>query len=181
MSKMNRLFEEQEKLDDKIIANLDTPLTQEQLFLNRTLAYLVELAELAQELRTFKHWSKKERSPREVCLEEYVDALHFLLSITNQYGEPVDLNEFEKDFDDRYHTISLGKNEVNVALLACNSIITEFYYVSAEDAIRGYQLLIDAWDTFLYLGGVLGFTVSEIVDAYDKKNAVNHGRQESGY
>lgn len=50
------------------------------------LALLVEIGELANETRCFKYWSNKPASEREVILEEYVDGLHFILSIGIDLG-----------------------------------------------------------------------------------------------
>ncbi len=49
--------------------------------LKRDLALTIELAELANETRCFKYWSSKGPSEREVILEEFVDSIHFLLSL----------------------------------------------------------------------------------------------------
>ena len=52
----------------------------------KMLALLVEIGELANETRCFKYWSNKPASEREVILEEYVDGLHFILSIGIDLG-----------------------------------------------------------------------------------------------
>ena len=44
------------------------------------MALLVE-RELANETRSFKFWSTKGPSANEIILEEYVDSIHFLLSL----------------------------------------------------------------------------------------------------
>src|SRR5699024_12798011 len=69
----------QQKLDDYISKNHQ--LDGENLLEERFLALLVETGELANETRCFKFWSKKEASTKEVILEEYVDNIHFLLSL----------------------------------------------------------------------------------------------------
>src|SRR5699024_4924756 len=73
------LFAKQEKLDNYIMENQQ--LENTNLFEERMLALLVELGELANETRCFKFWSKKTSSPKKIVLEEYVDNIHFLLSI----------------------------------------------------------------------------------------------------
>ncbi|TCK01363.1 UNVERIFIED_ORG: dUTPase-like protein [Anoxybacillus amylolyticus] len=40
---------------------------------------------------------------------------------------------------------------------------------------------VDIWNSFIALGEMLGFTWEEIEEAYLRKNAVNHERQNSGY
>lgn len=50
------------------------------------LALIVEVSELANTTRCFKHWSNKGADPKEEQLKEYVDVLHFFLSLGNQLG-----------------------------------------------------------------------------------------------
>ena len=53
-------------------------------FLNdRLLALFVEVGEFANATRCFKYWSKKPSESKERLLDEYVDMLHFWLSIGN--------------------------------------------------------------------------------------------------
>ena len=47
--------------------------TRESTQRKRVLALLVEIAELANETRSFKYWSLKGASEKEVLIEEYVD------------------------------------------------------------------------------------------------------------
>ena len=77
MELMN-LFTMQRDLDAYIQKNNSVI---ENVFQKKGLALLVELAELANETRCFKFWSTKGPSEREVILEEYVDSIHFLLSL----------------------------------------------------------------------------------------------------
>ena len=52
----------------------------------KVLALLVELGELANETRCFKFWSFKPASEKKVILEEFVDGIHFLLSLGLEMG-----------------------------------------------------------------------------------------------
>ena len=80
------LLGKQKQLDDYIIENMELSMGFNQRLTNTILAAIVELGEMANEIRCFKHWSKKPSSSREIILEEYVDVLHFFLSIANQLG-----------------------------------------------------------------------------------------------
>ena len=75
---LQQLFTMQKELDDFIE---QTQNIQQDVFQEKGLALLVELAELANETRCFKFWSTKGPSAREVILEEYVDSIHFILSL----------------------------------------------------------------------------------------------------
>ncbi|MEC0923955.1 dUTP diphosphatase [Bacillus safensis] len=101
-------------------------------------------------------------------LEEYVDCLHFFLSIGNTIGV---------------------KEYVPFKLLTLTNDITGFF----NSVFR----LVGKWDRvflffeheqyhvamyqFLQLGEVLGFTSEEIEAAYMEKNEINHKRQQEGY
>jgi dimeric dUTPase (all-alpha-NTP-PPase superfamily) len=159
---VNKLFSLQEVLDDHIekehgLANKDT--TDERL-----LALQVELGELANETRCFKFWSLKPASEKAVILEEYVDGLHFILSIGLAFGfrftNPIDVKR-EEDL-------------VN-GFLAMFEAISEFRMQPNKE---NYHLL---FMKYLILGEQLDFGGDEIQSAYEEKNETNHQRQEQGY
>jgi dimeric dUTPase (all-alpha-NTP-PPase superfamily) len=98
-------------------------------------------------------------------LEEYVDKLHFILSLGNQKGFDQELTEF-----------AVEKRE-NIQ----EQFIHLFYLTSTFiwfDGLAQYQLILGY---FVGLGEMLGFTWEQVEQAYFEKNAVNHERQESGY
>lgn len=160
--KFEKLFSLQKELDMKILntKNLqDTPLLKKKV-----LALQVEIGELANETRCFKYWSDKKPSAKEVILEEYVDCLHFILSIG-----------LEKSYDDISldvkHTDSLLTDQfVNLFI-----DINDFIICSSKDHY------VTLFEDFLNLGLSLHFTIDEIEDAYLKKNIINHDRQHNGY
>ena len=183
----------QQILDTSILSNMDYKISEEQLITNLFLAFMVELGEFANELKTFKHWSKKSGN-MEKALEEYVDALHFLLSITNRlqpysHGKmeiDILLEENEKRYD-RILSITEQTQEklkwhINTNLIALYSFASDLYYI---DYVEEYELvnsaLADLWDTFHAVGYLCGFSVDDIIEAYFEKNKENHARQASGY
>jgi len=98
---VKELLEKQKKLDDFILKELD--INYKDRLNSLILALVVEIGEMANEIRAFKYWSKKAPSPKEVVLDEFVDCLHFMLSIANQLGFS------EKDIEEAYDK----KNAVN--------------------------------------------------------------------
>ena len=116
-------------------------------------------------------------------LEEYVDCLHFILSIG--------LSEYEK-----YEKYSVPINymfmdnepikEPNVTH-QFNSLFLEvgILFDSLFDNAYSANTVEDAYENlfrlFIGLGEMLGFTWEEIEQAYIDKNQVNHERQRSGY
>lgn len=104
-------------------------------------------------------------------LVEYVDCLHFILSIGNEIG----INEYYAD-------------EVNFNIggrTICTDLIKNFIEVNKSvmklltyEKSFAYHNLIS---NFMTLGDSLGFTEEQIEQAYIKKNEINHQRQLSGY
>lgn len=158
----DRLFVMQRELDERIesVHHLEeTDLSDEKL-----LALQVEVGELANETRCFKFWSVKPPSDRTVILEEYVDGLHFILSIGLSFGfRPTQVAQ-------------PGKEEGLVqSFLNVFAAIATFRHKSDE---THYSELFSA---YMALGEALDFSAEEIQSAYEDKNQVNHVRQDSGY
>jgi dimeric dUTPase (all-alpha-NTP-PPase superfamily) len=156
---LQKLFEIQRKLDERIIK--EHGLEGKNLFDHKLMALKVELAELANEIRIFKYWSKKPPSPKEVILEEFVDVKHFLLSLglERRWDRFIDVIDYKP-------YLELDPFE-NLMQLFENNFTSSGHY-------------LNAWKNFLALGIQLGFTEQEIVDGYMKKNEKNHERQDSG-
>lgn len=159
---ISELYEIQKKLDDRIC--MEHGLEGMNLVPAKILALQVELGELANETRCFKFWSNKGPSPKESVLEEYVDCLHFILSIGLESGftgiDPAKINNTDNlvgQFQDIF------------------ARITAFQH---EPMLNNYEKL---FNYFLLLGRKLDFTEDEIYFAYLEKNKINHQRQDEGY
>ena len=160
----DKLFTKQYQLDQYIIQNHQ--LENEDLFEERFLALLVELGELANETRCFKYWSEKAPSPNSVILEEYVDNIHFLLSLGLEKGFQYSEIDTPIVVDDVTATEQF--NHVFQKGLAFYTKPTELAYIALFQA-------------YLQLASILGFSVADIFEAYDEKNEVNYERQDQGY
>lgn len=156
------LFTMQKQLDQYIAENHG--LGSKSRFEEKMLALLVELGELANETRCFKYWSNKNRSDVSIILEEYVDNIHFILSIGLEKGftftqlhiQPNPLQQTEQ-FNDVFRCA------------------LQFY----EQPIKeNYLQLVEA---YLQLADSLGFHEDDIFNAYVEKNEINYERQNSGY
>ena len=157
------LFRKQRELDAYIEDKLESA-DRGDIFRKKILALQVEIGELANETRCFKFWSKKGPSERSVILEEYVDGLHFILSLGLDKGLV-------------YTSAPLSDERVDQtdAFLDLYQTIGAFY---AEPVQKTYEAL---FQSFLLLGQLLGFSEASILEAYKKKNEVNHTRQDQGY
>ncbi len=157
-----KLFNKQKELD-AYISNQHA-LQGQNLLEEKILALLVELGELANETRCFKFWSTKERAERKVILEEYVDNIHFLLSIGLEKG---------------YHFSKIDFDTVDTQeTLQFNRVFQQCLHFYEDQSKENYLQLFKA---YLQLGSILGFDERDILEAYEKKNEVNYERQEQGY
>lgn len=175
---LTKLFEMQRELDERIVK--EKGLEGKDLLPQKILALQVELGECANEWRGFKFWSK-DQEPRtkkvledyldgyrletNPLLEEYIDCLHFILSI----GLIDDLYTYIGAFDPvTSENITQAYNRVFMAVVD----------VSEDFDTYEYQMLLEF---FFGLGKMLGFTWEQIEAAYIAKNEVNHNRQSTGY
>ncbi|MEN2465931.1 dUTP diphosphatase [Ornithinibacillus sp. JPR2-1] len=100
-------------------------------------------------------------------LEEYVDCLHFILSIGLELG-------FEKVKPYLVH-----KKTALTMFGVIFKEISKFSVVSGREHKQFYYGEI--LSNFIGLGKTLGFTGEQIEQAYLEKNKVNHERQREGY
>ena len=162
---VSHLFAIQKVLDDRILA--EHGLKGSDLFVKKIIALHVELGELANETRSFKYWSKKGPSPREIILEEFVDVLHFTLSLGIDLG-CTDLSDALPVHPARRRDLT----EQFAVLLTAVSVL------AATRAAADYRAL---FSELFALGNLLGFAAEEIERAYLQKNEKNHQRQNEGY
>ncbi|WP_117017104.1 dUTP diphosphatase [Aeribacillus pallidus] len=188
---LSKLFELQRQLDAHIEKEHPRQEGEDRLA-KKILALMVELGELCNCWRGFKYWSYDqeprtyvqagceecvggltycEKCIRNPLLEEYVDCLHFILSIGNE----ISMNEVYEDSAPK----PVYFDDIIYQFMFVNQDISSLYY-NRHDDINGeiYDLI---FSSFLGLGQMLGFTWEQIEAAYLEKNAVNHQRQESGY
>ncbi|MDE3839856.1 dUTPase [Bacillus methanolicus] len=159
----HKLFEMQKALDRHIESKHQ--LLDENLFDRKVLALLVELGELANETRCFKFWSVKPSSPHKIVLEEFVDGIHFILSLGIDCG-------FEQEIELPQSKTTTSLNE---QFLRVYQLIVNFKQFRT---IHHYQLMFRG---YLELANLLGFTPAQIEQAYIEKNEVNYERQRQGY
>ncbi|MGM8366760.1 dUTP diphosphatase [Virgibacillus sp. W0181] len=157
-----QLFTMQAELDLYIARKHN--LIQQDLFEEKYLALLTELGELANETRCFKFWSTKPRNETAVILEEYVDNIHFILSLGIEQSYSFETIRVEEK--------SVTETEqFNAVFAACNT-----FYQN-----RSRTNYLELFEQYLLLGKMLGFSEKDIHEAYKKKNEINYERQDIGY
>lgn len=205
---INQLFETQRKLRKVIHDRFPELKSKENLSWLR-LALQVEFGELANEQRSWKMWSddRKPKTEKEVfcntcngtgtpigipeesgidcwkcegcgsyfvnpLLEEYVDCLSFILEIGLEIGQ-----EQGKSIDSfNYYPVNMHKH------LDIDETFTDFIVTAGELGSEEFDVsYVMYFCHFLGFGETLGFTIDQIIEAYYKKNEINHERQKSGY
>lgn len=140
-------------------------LEAENLVERKILALLVELGELANETRCFKFWSVKGPSEREIILAEYVDGIHFILSLANDHGYKLSIPE----------EIPVEQRDITQQFIVLYQGIGKF-----RDELM-FETFQNMFYEYLQLGKMLGFSGEDIEQAYVTKNEVNYERQKQGY
>ena len=166
---LTKMLPVQRELDNHILDKFPE-LKDEDLFDKRVLSLQIELGELANELpEVFKYWSHKKNNYAN-ALEEYVDCLHFILSLgnkikfTNVVMSPSKTNDMVASF--------IGLQGIIVA-------VKHAYHLGhTPDTHEQYQQLLDE---FIRLGELIGFSWDNIEHAYFDKNKENCRRQANGY
>ncbi|WP_188453452.1 dUTP diphosphatase [Virgibacillus oceani] len=157
-----KLFSMQKQLD-KYIEN-NQGVTGENLFEEKYLALLVELGELANETRCFKFWSSKPKSDQEVILAEYVDGVHFILSLGLDKGHIC-------------HTKSSNAT-INTETEQFNHVFDMCAAYKHDPSQSNYEKM---FNSYIQLGNLLGFDENAVYRAYIQKNEINYERQDEGY
>lgn len=189
---IEQMYEMQKELDAKIIK--EKGLEGQDLLPNTVLALQVEIGELANEWRGFKHWSNDQEPRYEKksiafadpggpfehtsypLIEEYVDCLHFLLSIARQLDLPV------TDLNIQVDAIEAQTAALFTELLNLIGLLNGQSFLINPEAVSKREYFRYALGIFFILGyQYLGFTFEQIAEAYAEKNAVNHQRQANGY
>lgn len=107
---LKELQDKQKELDEFIVKSKKlTDTDSKKSFVRTKIALLVEIGELANELKTFKHWKSQKDINWEKVKEELIDCLHFYLSWANS---------FEIDFSDYKFQKLVPEPDFNELLLA---------------------------------------------------------------
>lgn len=161
---LEKLFLMQKGLDSFIEGKHQ--LEQEDLFSRKILALLVEIGELANETRCFKFWSLKPSSEKKVILEEFVDGIHFILSLGIECG-------FDKE--------NIEIEVLDSSLSTTEQFIHIYHKVCVFQKSRNINDYTEIFQLYLQLATMLGMTYEEMEQAYIQKNEVNYKRQHNNY
>lgn len=166
---LEKLYKMQEELDKYIIKNRNIVMSDEELLNKTILALLVEVGELANATRCFKHWSLKGPENKERLLDELADVWHFYLSIGNQLN--IRMVNIASNWNINKLTTMFNELYISISKIA----ITPYKW---EGTIDAYKEVVEF---LILISGNLGFTDKEVEQAYLKKHEENYRRQREGY
>ncbi|WP_027123048.1 dUTP diphosphatase [Mesomycoplasma molare] len=161
-----KIFEFQKELDKKFEdARIERKMSKDKFDwkLQISLAIIVEIAEFANELQSFKFWKNNKNIDKNKLLEEWADIIHFLSSCANFLNlEPlIEPQVFSKD-------INLQLQEVFQS-----SIIFQKHF-NKESLKKLYSLILGFLD-------ILEINENQLTDAYFKKAEINLKRIHDKY
>ncbi|AZG68590.1 dUTP diphosphatase [Mycoplasma struthionis] len=159
---LEEIFTMQKALDKKI-ANKILEQDKENIETKMAIALIVELAEFANEIKTFKYWKIDKSTDREKILEEFADGIHFLTSMAYK----TNLNSEIK--------LIFKSQDFNLQLAYTFKIFTKLLYKFNKRNIK------KAYGLYLALGKLANIEYEDIIQSYLKKNAKNYQRIEENY
>lgn len=157
------IFDMQKKLDKTILETHH--LTINDTRQKRIVAFLVELGEFANEHASFKYWKKHKDINRDAMIEEFVDGLHFVVSICLDAGLTGD-HQFKP---------KIVSDDATEQLMA--SFCQASCLQGTPDKAKSKGLL----ETYLGNAVILEISESEIIDYYIAKNKINFKRVADNY
>ena len=156
------LYKKQAELDQRIAENHNVSYATTRS--RRILALLVEIGEFANATRCFKYWSNKPSEAQDIVLDEYVDGLHFFLSLG------IDIGVSKKEYNHTKHADNLTEQILEVYRLAA------IFYKKQDE--KSY---IKSFQAFINITTLLKVRWSTIEKAYYKKLGENYHRQDTNY
>ncbi|WP_027123979.1 dUTP diphosphatase [Mycoplasmoides pirum] len=161
----NKLIVIQKELDKKIFKKFHTQYKSTSS--KRKLALIVELCELANEIRFFKFWSTKSSSELKIILDELADVFHFAFTFAIQYKS-----------SNVYNIPNIKKDKKNI-----NSKLTIYFssLIKLAQNIKDKKTIDLFIKQLIKLSIILGFNKKQIFEAYLLKNEINLQRNKSNY
>ena len=154
----------QKNLDKLIYKNCKIKMNKE-LFDKRLLALVVEITELANEVKCFKYWSKNTsfKNNMDKIIDEYSDCLHFFVSIGNFIN-----------IDYKNLTVEITKINLSKEFLELIKNICKIKKIEKK-------FFLNCFMQFINLGVNLGLSLEQVYSGYIKKNKINFKRQYNNY
>ncbi len=156
-----KIIDMQIRLDKDIEATHN--VVPKEVIVHKVVALIVEIGEFANEIQPFKYWKKKKNIDRKKVVEEFVDGIHFLLSLSiylqaDTLIEPIVTSECQvQQLADLFIETSKLKKDL-----------------SKEQVEKAFGL-------YMGMAKLIDLSDKEIEEFYIEKNKVNFERLAAGY
>lgn len=128
------------------------------------IAAIVEIAEFANEIESFKYWKVNKKSNYEKTIEEFVDAIHFLVSACIHF-------ETKQVFETKFvENKDINEQFKSVFILASRFLLK-----------KKIEILVELFEFFLGFIEILGWTIEQVIQAYLEKYEKNLQRIKNQY
>ena len=169
-----KYFSEKQALLDEAIKkqkNITDDEWKNDLDINHTIALKIEIAEFVNECSDiWKYWKDKQPN-KERIIDEAIDVLHFVFLRINK--ENRDMNDVYELYDLANEQLKYNKENDLINLKDGLSNLLE--YDNKEEKPELLLLVV------LFILTHYDFTREDIINQYNKKNAINFERLENGY
>lgn len=169
-----KYFSRKQKLLDNEIKrqkNISDDEWKHDLDINHTIALKIEIAEFVNECSDiWKYWKDKQPN-KERIIDEAIDVLHFVFLRINK--ENRDINDVYELYDLANEQLKYNKENDLINLKDGLSNLLE--HDSKEEKPELLFLVV------LFILTHYDFTREDIIEQYNKKNAINFQRLENGY
>ncbi|ATP59961.1 dUTP diphosphatase [Mesomycoplasma dispar] len=128
------------------------------------IAAIVEIAEFANEIESFKYWKVNKKSNYEKTIEEYVDAIHFLVSACIHF-------ETKQVFETKF----VKNKDINEQFKQVFILASQFLQN------KKIEILVELFEFFLGFIEILDWTIDQVIEAYLEKYKKNLERIKNQY
>lgn len=157
----SKIFEMQKALDKTI--SLHHKVKSEEIIEKRILALIVEVSEFANELASFKYWKKQKNINREHIIEEFIDGIHFFVSLSLQLNS-----------NNIIHA-KIISDDLNKQLLNVFSTITDLTINFNKEKLE------TSFSLYLGVAKLCDISNQDIETYYISKNKINYERIANNY
>ena len=164
----NVLLDIQKNLDSLIIKHNKNQASR-NIFEKKLISLIVELSEFYNEVKFFKYWSKSYIINRYNVVEEYIDCLHFYLSLFNDYKKNINIIK------------KINDEVIDVKDINSKTFLDIIFYINTFYKTKNINDLLKSFNLFLTVRKIWSISSFEIIKFYIYKRNKNEDRQKNNY
>ncbi|MBR3660305.1 MAG: dUTP diphosphatase [Bacilli bacterium] len=158
--KWNKLYKNNMRLDKIFV---DKYKDDKRLYDKNIVELMVEISEFVNETKVFKYWTTK-KPKQEKMLEEYADVITMILTFYSIYK--LKIKEYYPNIEE---------TDILKLIMELYQKVYKFYEHNNK------EILEEIFYYTIYIGTLLEFTESDVIEAIDKKQKIIEERLNSDY